>query len=307
MIKSFEEIIATIKNATKMRLVVAAAQDEYVLQAVAKAYQEGIVDVILVGDKNEIVSLGHRFGMSVEQFPIIDVKGNLEQQCAKAVDMVIQGEAQSIMKGLVDTSILLKAILNRKNVLLEGQLMNHVAAFEIPTYHKLLLMTDSGMIILPTLEQKKQMIENALALTNALRIEQPKIGIICAKEKVDPKMATTVDAEALVRLSCQSPNPKYIISGPIAIDIAINKEAARHKGVNDLVAGDADLIVMPNIESGNIFYKTLMKFGGAKGAGVIVGAKVPIILTSRSDSANTKFNSIALGALMAIDRNKEEE
>lgn len=302
MIKNFREMMSAVKtDHRKIKLIVAAAQDDYVLEAVYSAFREGIADAILVGNGKEILRIENQCQIPVDTFQIVDVQSDLTKQCAKAVELVVKGEGQTIMKGIVETSIFLKEVLAQKASLLKGKLMNFVSVFEIPKYHKLLLMSDPGMIISPTLEQKQQIILNSLPIMKALKIAEPKIGIICAKEKVDPRMPATEDAEELLRRNQEGIIKDCIISGPVSLDIAIDKEAAKHKGFVNPVAGDADLLVMPSIEAGNIFYKTLMRLGNAQVASVIAGASMPLVVSSRADKAEAKIYSIALAALLASE------
>ncbi len=302
MIKSFKEMMAVVKNKDKkIKLVVAVAQDEYVLEAVYAAFQSGIAEAILVGNKEEILALENQCRIPEDTFRIVDVQGNLAKQCAKAVELVLKGEGQALMKGLVDTSILLKEVLNHKTALLKGELMSLVTVFEIPKYDKLLLMSDAGVVIAPTLVQKQQIILNALTVMKVLKIKEPKVAVICAIEKVDPKMPATEDAEELVRMNQDGIIKDCIIIGPVALDIAVNVAAAQHKGIADPVAGDVDLIVMPFIEAGNVFYKTMVQLGDAKLASVVTGASIPIVVTSRSDDAESKMYSIALAALLVSE------
>jgi phosphate butyryltransferase len=212
---------------------------------------------------------------------------------------VSSGKAHMVMKGLVDTGIILKAVLNKETGLRTGSVLSHVAIFDVVNYPRLLLVTDAAMNIAPTLEQKKQIIENSLHVANGLDIDEPKVGVICAKEKVNPKMPATVDAGELVKMNENGELTGCIVGGPFALDNAVSEEAAKLKGISHPVAGKADILMCPNIESGNILYKTLGFLANAKSAGVIVGAKAPIILTSRADSEEAKLNSIALGVLMA--------
>jgi phosphate butyryltransferase len=303
--ESFSELKKLLSGSERTSLVVAAAQDDYVLEAVYEAYKEGFCDAILVGVKEEILAIEAKLQIPEDAFEIVDVQGETAEQCEVAVDMVVQGKAQFIMKGLVETKILLKAILQQKEHLLTGEIMNHLAVFDIPEYHKLLFMSDSGMIISPTLKQKEHIIANALPVMSAFGLEEPKIALLCAKEVADPKMPATTDAEALKTLNEEGMITDCIISGPIAMDVAISKEAAEHKGIESPVAGEVDLLIMPSIEAGNILYKTLVKLGRAKSAGIITGASVPIVLTSRSDSAESKLNSIMMGALVAVSKERK--
>lgn len=299
MITSFNEMIKQASITKSIKLSVAAAADIHVLKAVYSAYEQNIADAILVGDKLEITKCLEECGIDVNTFEIIHVDGDLKAQSEKAVELVTNGKAQAIMKGLVDTSILLRAVLNEKANLRTGRVMSSVGVIETPFYHKMLLITDPGMSIKPNLDQKKQIIENALQVTKGLGIHNAKVGVLCAKEKVNPKMPETVDAAELVKMNESGELSGCIVGGPFALDNIVSKEAAAHKGIDNPVAGEADIILAPEIVSGNTLYKALAFLSEIKSAGIIVGAKAPIILTSRADSEETKLNSIALAAVMS--------
>ena len=307
MIKSFPEMKAALHGRQqKIKLVVAAAQDTYAISAAYAAIQEGIAEVVLVGNAEAIRQCAAGLQIPTGAFTIIDAPGDLPAQCELAVAVLLEQGGQAIMKGLVDSAIFLRAILNRKDQICAGKLLSHVAVTAIPQYHKLVLISDGGMIITPSLAQKAAIIENALVVARALEISLPKVGVICAREKVDPKMAATVDAAELEKMNQQGLIKNCLVKGPISFDIAFSREAARHKGVDDPVAGEIDIAVMPSGEAGNILYKALALFAGAQNAGVVVGAKFPIIMTSRSDSAATKLNSIALAALLVSPLMKDD-
>jgi phosphate butyryltransferase len=300
MIRHFGEMLNEVRsNKKRIRLSVAAAHDEHVLKSVFSAHENGICDAILVGDGIRIEEMADHLGIPQNTFEIINIPSDVADQCDVAINQVIQGRAHCLMKGIVETSVMLQAVLKQKDTLLRSNQMNHIAVFDIKKYHKLLFICDSAMIIFPTLEQKKQMILNAIPVMRAFGIRTPKVVTICAKESIDLKMPATVDAGELLKMGEKGDFPDCQISGPMAMDVAISKDAAEHKGLAGTLGGDADLLVMPNIEAGNTLYKTLIHFASAEGAGIIVGASMPIILTSRSDEANTKMNAIALAALVA--------
>ena len=298
MIKSFEDVLKIAKERGPKTVSVACAQDNDVLKAVDNAKKNGIVNAILVGDQEKIEASAKEEGIELNDYEIINIK-DLGEASLKAVELVSSGKAHMVMKGLVDTSIILKAVLNKETGLRTGSVLSHVAIFDVINYPRLLLVTDAAMNIAPTLEQKKQIIENSLQVAKGLDIEEPKVAVICAKEKVNPKMPATVDAGELVKMNESGELANCIVGGPFALDNAVSEEAAKLKGIDHPVAGKADILMCPNIESGNILYKTLGFLANAKSAGVIVGAKAPIILTSRADSEEAKLNSIALGVLMA--------
>jgi len=298
MIKSFEEVLKIAKERGPKTVAVACAQDTDVLKAVDNAKSNGIINAILVGDQGKIEAIAKEEKIDLAGYELINIE-DLAEASLKAVELVSSGKAHMVMKGLVDTGIILKAVLNKEVGLRTGSVLSHVAIFDVMNYPRLLLVTDAAMNIAPNLEQKKQIIENSLQVAKGLDIEEPKVGVICAKEKVNPKMPATVDAGELVKMNENGELTGCIVGGPFALDNAVSEEAAKLKGIDHPVAGKADILMCPNIESGNILYKTLGFLANAKSAGVIVGAKAPIILTSRADSEEAKLNSIALGVLMA--------
>ncbi|MBS7526020.1 phosphate butyryltransferase [Fusibacter paucivorans] len=301
MISSFEALCTEAVKKGPKTVAVACAQDDDVLKAVKAAYTEGMINVILVGDQPKIKAIADTIGFDISGLECIQIEDAVEASL-KAVSLVSSGKADIVMKGLVDTSVILKAVLNKEVGLRSGNVLSHVAVFEVPTYHKMLMLTDAAMNIAPDLNTKKQIVENALAVTKALGIETAKVGVLAAKEKVNPAMQATVDAGELVKMNQNGEIKECIIGGPFALDNAISKEAAQIKGVKDPIAGDVDLLVSPQIESGNILYKALNFLANAKSAGVIVGATAPVILTSRADTDESKHYSIALGVLMTANR-----
>lgn len=298
MVKNFDEVIKLAQKRGPKTISVAVAQDSVVLAAVKEAHDLGIANAILVGDKTLIEKEAEKVDLDLSKFEIEDIK-DLKEASEKAVDLIKEGRAHLVMKGLVDTSIILKAVLRKEADLRTGKVLSHVAVFDLENYHKILFITDAAMNIAPTVEQKKQIIENCIEVAHGMEISEPKVAVICAKEKVNEKMPATVEAKELETMNANGDLTGCIVGGPFALDNAISKEAAHHKGIEHPVAGDADVLLMPDIEAGNILYKSLTYFSGASNAGVIVGAKVPIILTSRADSDEAKLNSIALGVLTA--------
>lgn len=297
MIKSFAEVIKSARERGPKTIAVAVAQDADVLNAVSRAHREGIANSILVGDKEEILSIAAQQGIDIEGFEIMD-QPDKATACQRAVELVSTGRADIVMKGLVDTSIILKAVLADKS--LRGQnVLSHVGVAEVNGYDRLLVFSDAAMIIAPDLGQKAQILENAVKAARALDIDNPKVAIVCAVEKVNPKMPATLDAQELVKMNQEGRIKDCMVGGPFALDNAVSVEAAKHKGIEHPVAGRADVLIVPDIEAGNILYKSFVYFARAKNAGVIVGAKVPIVLTSRADNEEAKLNSIALAVLMA--------
>lgn len=298
MIKNFDELIKVAKERGPKKLSVACAQDDDVMMAVENARKAGIVEAILVGDQEAIEEVAKQQNIDLKNYEIIDVK-DMTEASYKAVELVSTGKANLVMKGLVDTSIVLKAVLDKEIGLRTGNGLSHVAVFDVPNFPRLLYVTDAAMNIAPDAATKKQIIENSVVVANALDLQNPNVGIICAKEKVNPKMPATVDAELLVNMNKSGELKGCTVGGPFALDNAVSEEAARIKGMKDPMAGKVDILLCPTIEAGNILYKTLSFLAGARSAGIIVGAKAPIVLTSRADDDDSKLNSIALGVLMA--------
>lgn len=296
----FEEIIKYAQDYARNRgpkkIAVACAQDEDVLLALKSAVNEQICAPILVGDKGKILNLAIEINFNLDNIEIIDEKDSMEA-CRKSVALVSSGRADVVMKGLVDTSYILKAVLDKEIGLRTGNVLSHAAVFSVDTYHKLFIVTDAAMSIAPNADEKRQIVENSIKLSKSLGVKVPKVAVICAKEKVNDKMQATLDAQELVEMQKQGKMEGSIVEGPYALDNAISKEAAELKGIKGEVAGDADILLMPNIEAGNVFYKALTYLANADNAGIILGAKAPIVLTSRADSDKAKLNSIALAVL----------
>jgi len=299
--KHISEIIEAATAAGMMKLAVASAQDPSVLEAVAEAYTAGIAEPILVGDPEAIAAAAARAhdgkGLDISAFEIVPAS-DLYDSAAKAVELVKKGRAGFLMKGIIDTAPLLKAALNKETGINAGRLVSHVAVMEVPTYHKLLIVTDAAINIAPDVAGFIDIIGSAVAVARALGTETPKVAFLGAVEKVNAeKMPCTVTAAILTQMNRRGQIKNCIIDGPLALDNAISAESARIKKIVSDVAGDADILVAPDIEAGNILYKCLLDLAQAKGAGIVMGANKPIVLTSRADTAETKLASIALASL----------
>lgn len=299
MINKLEDILQKLKGDKKVILSVAAAHDEEVLLAIQSAVEKNIIVPILIGEENKIRDISKEIGFNLDGIKIIQ-KNTIEECAEAAVKLVSSKEADFVMKGLLDTSIILKAVLNKEWGLRTESLLSHVMVYEIPTYDKLLVTTDGGMNIAPDYEQKVKILKNAIEATKPLGLENIKVACLAAKEKVNPKMPATVDARALEE-ACKKGEfgEGVIVEGPLAFDLAVSKEAAQIKGFESKVAGETDIMLMPTIEVGNGIGKALTYFAGGKSAGIIMGAKAPIVLVSRADSHESKLYSIAYGALIA--------
>lgn len=297
MIKSISELIKKAKEIETKTLVVACAADAHVLEAVEMARNQNIVKAILVGDVSEIKSILNELSIDINNYEYVNILDKSEA-CLESVKLVNSDKDFFLMKGLVDTSIILKAALNKEFGLRTSNRISHVSVIEVSTHPKLIFMSDGAMNIEPNLDEKRQIIENSVVIAHSLGLKTPNVGVIAAVEKVNPQMQATLDAVDLIKMNKDNIIKGCIVGGPFAIDNAINKAAAIQKGVTDPIAGDVDILLMPRIESGNVFYKSMMFLGNAQSASVIAGAKKPIVLTSRADSTINKFNSIALGALV---------
>jgi phosphate butyryltransferase len=296
MFRNFQEIREKARSYGGKRIVVAGAEGESVLEAVERAYSQGIMEPILVGNREKIEKLADRIQVDVTRFTIEDKKEELET-AHHAVSLVDSGRADGLMKGKVSSPVLLKAVLDKRYRLRSGRLLSHIALLEIPMYPKLLLMTDGGMVIRPDLEQKVQILRNAAELMRALGVKRPKVVVLAAIEKVSPEMPETEHGHKLQEMARNGELGELEVEGPLATDVAFSQEAAKKKGIESRIAGEPDICLMPDIASGNIFAKGLWHLAGAKIGGLVLGASKPIILLSRSDDAETKLNSIALGVV----------
>jgi phosphate butyryltransferase len=301
VINNFNELLDEARKQKKMRLAVAAAQDTDVLTAVVAAANDGIIEPVLVGKIDEIEAIAKSNNLDLAGFQMVGAD-TLEEAAMVSVKMVNSGEADFLMKGLIDTGILLKAALNKEYGLRTDSQLSHVMVYDSDNYHKLLFLTDGGMNITPTLDEKVKIVKNAVAVVKAMGIDSVKVAGLAAKEKVNPKMIATVEARELQE-KCKNGEfgEGVIVEGPLAFDLAVSEEAAKIKKFESQVAGDADVLLVPNIEVGNGIGKALTYIARAESAGVIMGAKAPIVLVSRADSYESKLNSIALGSVIAAN------
>ncbi len=295
VLKDLKTFIEIAKTKPRKNIAVAAAEDKPVLQAVAAAISEGFVNAVLIGDEENIKSISEEISFDLKNIRIIDEK-NPANAAKLAVKEVRDGNAHILMKGHVGTADYLRAILNKENGLRKGSLLSHIGFFESPNYHKLIAVTDAAQNLSPEMNDKVGMINNAVDLYHHLGVDNPKIAMIAAIEGVNPKMPATIDAAAITMMNKRNQIKGCIIDGPLALDNAVSKEAAEHKKISSDVSGDVDLLFTPDIEAGNILYKSLAFLGGATVAAVILGATVPIVLTSRADSDKSKLMSLALAA-----------
>ncbi|MFY9382573.1 MAG: bifunctional enoyl-CoA hydratase/phosphate acetyltransferase [Acetomicrobium sp.] len=296
--KNLEFLFERAKKGNIMRVVVAAAEDGDVLEAVHTANVEGIVEATLVGDPDKISKVARDKGVDISSFEVIPAT-NEEEAAMKAVQAVSSGEGDLLMKGFIKTSTLLKAVLNKEWGLRSGRLLSHLFLFEVPRLGRVIGLTDGGLNTYPGLQEKVSIVNNAVSCCHALGVERPRVAALAAVEVVNPDMPCTLDAAALVQMNRRNQIKGCVIDGPLALDNALSEEAARHKGVVSEVAGHADVLLVPDIEAGNLLGKVILFMANGAGAGVVLGAKVPVVLTSRGDTARTKALSIALGAVLA--------
>ncbi len=294
--KNFDELVEKVKGfPTMKKMAVAQSGDEHTLEAVLNARKEGIAHPILVGNKKNILEILKKLGEEVPDCDIYEANDDVEA-AELAVKLVKEGKADFLMKGFLDTGVILKAVVNKENGLGKGGVMSHFSMFDVPTYHKILVAVDGGMVTYPTLEQKKAIIENTVDTLVAMGYNCPKVGVLACVEKVNPKMPETVEARELQEMNERGEIKNCIVEGPVSYDCAVDGEIAKFKGFESKVAGDVDILVAPNIHAGNIMGKMLSVTCKAKMAGFIVGATCPIVLTSRGSSAEEKFLSIVVSA-----------
>ncbi len=294
-LKTLSQFVEIAKGKKTIRLVVAAAADHHVLVAVRDAKKEGIINPILVGDRKIITKISKEISFDLKEIEIIDI-ANSVKAAQLAVTIISNGGGEILMKGMVSTGPLLKAVLDKERGLRKEKVLSHIAFFESPYYHKIFGITDAAMNITPDLNEKLAIVKNAVEAFHKLGVKIPRVAVIGAVEVVNPKMEATVHAAALTQMNRRGQIKNCIIDGPLALDNAVSKESAEHKGIRSYVAGECDIILVPDINSGNILYKSIAFIGGGVSASVVMGAKVPIVLTSRSDSEKSKFLSIALAA-----------
>lgn len=299
-VTKLNQLFDILKNKEKKRLIAAYANDSHTIGAVSQAIDLGLIDATLVGDKTTIAKVCSEMQINIEKFRIVQEADEMKA-AEKAVELINAGEGNILMKGLVSSDRYLRAILNKEKGLMESPnaVLSHVSVIETPNYHKLLIVADVAIIPLPDLKQKIVILNNLIQTAKALGIEQPKIAILAVTEQMSAGMPACVDAAIISKMADRGQIKGAIIDGPLSLDVAIDKESCEIKKLKSPVCGDVDAILFPNIESGNVFFKTNTKLAGAELGAVVFGAKVPAVLTSRSDSEKTKLYSIALAACIA--------
>lgn len=296
IIRTLDEIVEKVKG-NKRRLAVAGGNAPSVIGSIYRAAKEQIVEPTLIGEEARIIELADAKGIDRSYFKIINETDPV-MTAVRAVELVRSGAADFLMKGMINTPDYMRAILDKKKGLVTGSgLLTHVTVIEVPTYHKLLIVSDVAIIVTPDLTQKLSMLGFCTDIAKALGIRQPKAGIISCIEKPSYKIDSTIDAKLIKQLAERAQISGAVVDGPLAMDLAISKRCARAKNYSSPVAGDSDILIFPNICAANVFFKTLTILANARIAAIVVGANVPCVLTSRADTEESKFVSIALGAL----------
>ncbi|NKE06924.1 bifunctional enoyl-CoA hydratase/phosphate acetyltransferase [Mesobacillus selenatarsenatis] len=296
--KSFTDVINLARNRPPVKMSVAAAHDRDVLQAVKEAVEIGIIEPYLVGDPQKIFALARDIDFSMGEYPVYPVYTEKENAFV-AAKLASEGHVQIIMKGFVNSTPFLQGVLHKELNLKTGTVISHISVFDIPGADRLISMSDGGINIAPDFQQKKQIILNAVDFLNRIGIDSPRVAILAANERVSEKMPVTVEADHLAMLMKNEASRELLIEGPLPLDLAISRESLLHKGLDSELEGAADLLIVPSIEAGNFLGKAITYFAKGTMAGIVLGAKVPLVLNSRSDTAEAKLASIALAVLAA--------
>lgn len=307
-ISRLNQLEDAVKGGPRMTMAVAAGEDPATIHAIAKSVTDGLIKAILVGSQENIqtLALSHspEFAELIEIIPAVDEK----EAVLKAVQLVHDGRADLLMKGLVGTATLLKAVLDKQSGLVApGELLSHVAAMEVPAYPKLLLVSDAAIIPNPTMDDKVTILNHAIEVAHCLGIDNPKAALISAAEKINFRMQSSIDAAVIKAMAERRQITGAIVDGPLALDVSISQEHCRIKGLESPIDGEADILIFPNIETANTFYKSVTLLAGGKCAAIVMGSSAPVVLSSRADDDDTKFYSIVLAALMASRKRNEKE
>jgi phosphate butyryltransferase len=297
-IRSFEELMVRARYRGPKNVAIAAAHQDVVLHAAEDSEKEGLAEITLVGDEEKIRQIAEAEGVDIERMEIVH-QPEPRRAARMVMEMVSEGAADIAMKGKIETADFLRAALSKDLNVRQGRLFTHVAAMEIPDFDRLILITDAGVVVAPTLEQKVEIVKNAIAVGHALDVDQPKVAVLAATEIVNPNVPSTIDAASLSKMAERRQILGGVVDGPLALDNAISAESARIKGIRSPVAGYADVLLVPDIEAGNVLAKAITYFASGEMAGVVVGAKAPLIVPSRSDTRWAKLVSIALGVMIA--------
>ena len=302
----YERLLVKCKALEPIPTAVAHPCETTALAAAIEAGKKGLITPILVGPAGKIQSIAKSSGIDLANAQVVDAPHS-QASAAKAVELVRQGKAELLMKGSLHTDELLSAVMARETGLRAGRRISHVFLMDVPTYHKILIVTDAAINIAPTLEDKVDICQNAIDLGSSLGLVKPKVAILAAVETVTSKMPATLDAAALCKMADRGQITGGVLDGPLAFDNAISKEAAKIKGIRSDVAGDPDILLAPDLEAGNILAKQLSFLANADAAGLVLGARVPIILTSRADTVRAKIASCAVAMLVAHERRTKQK
>jgi phosphate butyryltransferase len=304
-LRTLTEVLEHARTVGPMKISVACAADAEVLEAVEGARKEGVADALLVGDSGKIAEAAKASGVDLGNFEVVDEKGGEAAAALKAVELVSSGQAHILMKGMLHTDNFLRGVLNKEKGLRSGGVISHVYFHEVGGYDRILFITDGAFIPYPDLPTKAKIIDNVVKFAHSFGIETPKVAALAAVEVVNADMPPTLDAAALAQMNRRGQIKGCVVDGPFALDNAISEASAKHKGITSDVAGKADILLVPNIESGNMLAKSIVYFAPNKTAGIVLGAKAPIVLTSRADSAEAKMLSIAAAVVWAAWQNKK--
>lgn len=297
VIKNFEELKERVMEKDKKTVVVACAHDEHSLEAVFRANEDGFLNYILLGKKNLILGMSKKLNHEIDESKVIDIETD-EESARLAIEMIREGKADFVQKGIMQTATILRAAVNKQTGIGMGKPMSLVALLDIEKYHKVVGVTDGGMVMYPDLDMKKAIISNTVDMFRDFGYDEPKVAALCALEIVNPKMPETVEARALQEMGEAGEFGKAIVSGPISFDVAVSKEAAEIKSFDSPVAGDADIMLVPSIYAGNMMVKAMLQFSNTRMAGVVLGAKCPMAINSRSASFEEKYYSLVACCLM---------
>lgn len=299
MAKSFDELLQKVASIPMKKAAVCVSQDSAVIEAVRAAKDRKIADAILVGDADKTKEIAAELNIDISDFEMIDVK-DVTEASLTAVKLVHDGVADLYMKGLIDTKGFLKSVLDKEVGLRTGKTLSHVCVFDVKGYDRLMFLTDVAFLPYPTLEDKVNIIKNTVEICEAMGVKNPKVAPLAAVEVVNPKMPATVEAEELHQMNLRGEITGCIVDGPLSMDLAIEPEAAKHKGATDRpVQGDADILLFPDIHAGNLVYKVMVHMADEVNGNILTGTAAPVVLTSRSDSMEVKVNSLAVAALVS--------
>ncbi len=297
-VSTFEEMISEARRVGPVRIAVAGAHDPEVLRAVAQAQREGMVDATLAGDWPAIEAYAAQVGVDLAGATLFH-EPEPAQAARHVVDLVREGKADVVVKGQIKTADLLSVALNRHIGIRGRGLLSHVGIFELPGMDRLIYLSDSGVVVYPDVYQKLEIINNVVQVAHLFGVVEPRVAILAASERVHPRIPASIDALALAKMAGQGWVEGAVVDGPLALDLAISQRAARVAECESAVAGQADVLIVPNVEAGNIVAKGLLYFAHARMAGLVVGARVPIVISSRADSAETRYLSLAMAVLLA--------